>query len=290
MTPIVEIRDVVKRYADFSLGPASLALPGGSITGLFGPSGSGKTTLVKILAAVHRADSGSVRLFGHTFREREKEIKNRLGYVGEEQFFPRDRTVDWTARYVAQFYERWDWSSFRSLAERFSLDGGKQVGALSRGRRALLALAISLAHNAELLILDEPTAGLDMIVRRDILDTLRDFVSDESRAVLLSSHITDALADVSDYVALLDAGRIILHEEKDELLADWKWIHFRSDALPGDVIDRLKLVRTGQLGSSGLTNEYRRLKPEFSGAEASGEIRTANATLDDVMIALVKGS
>ena len=290
MAAIVEVLDVVKRYADFSLGPVSLSLPGGCITGLFGPSGSGKTTLVKILADIHGADSGTVRLFGHTYREREKEIKCRLGYVGEEQFFPRDRTVGWTSRYVAEFYQRWDWATYRSLAGRFSLDDDKKVGALSRGRRALLALTIALAHNAELLILDEPAAGLDMILRREILDTLRDFVSDESRAVLLSSHVTDALADVSDYVVLLDTGRIVLREEKDELLSDWKWLHFRSETLPEHTVGRLKLVRTGQLGSSGLTNEYRRLKPELSAAEASGEVRVANATLDDVMIAFVKGA
>ncbi len=289
MTPVVEMRDVVKRYADFSLGPVSLSIPGGCITGMFGPSGSGKTTLVKILANIHRADSGTLQLFGHTYREREKEIKSRLGYVGEEQFFPRDRTVGWTARYVAAFYRNWDWATYRSLAARFSLTDDKKVGALSRGRRALLALAIALAHNAELLVLDEPTAGLDMIVRREILDTLRDFVSDETRAVLLSSHVTDALADVSDYVALLDAGRIVLHEEKDELLADWKWLHFRSDTLPEHIAGRLTLVRTGQLGSSGLTKEYRRLKAELAEAESSGRLRIANATLDDVMIALVTG-
>jgi len=289
MTAIVDVRDVVKRYADFSLGPVTLSIPGGCITGLFGPSGSGKTTLVKILADIHRVDSGTVQLFGHTYREREKEIKNRVGYVGEEQFFPRDRTVGWTSRYVAAFYQEWDWATYRLLAARFSLPDDKKVGALSRGRRALLALAVALAHNAELLILDEPTAGLDMIVRREILDTLRNFVSDETRAVLLSSHVTDALADVSDYVALLNTGRIILHEEKDELLSDWKWLHYRSEALPEHVADRLALVRIGKLGSSGLTKEYRRLHSELAASEAAGEVRVANASLDDVMIALVKG-
>lgn len=290
MAAIVEIRDVVKRYADFSLGPVSLTIPGGCITGLFGPSGSGKTTLVKILADVHRANSGTVELFGLTYRGHEKEIKNRIGYVGEEQFFPRDRTVGWISRYVAQFYREWRWETFRELAARFELDAGKAVGALSRGRRALLALAIALAHDAEFLVLDEPTAGLDMIVRREILDTLRDFVTDESRAVLLSSHVTDALADVSDYVALLDTGRIILHDEKDELLSDWKWLHFSDGALLDPVASRLRLVRGGQLGSAGLTSEYRRLRPELEAGESAGKVRVANATLDDIMIALVKGA
>jgi len=289
MAAIVEIRDVVKRYPDFTLGPLSLSVPGGCITGLFGPSGSGKTTLAKILADIHRPNSGTVELFGLTYRTSEKEIKNRIGYVGEEQFFPKDRTVGWVARYVAQFYRTWEWETFRDLAGRFSLDEGKQVGALSRGRRAMLALAVALAHDAELLILDEPTAGLDMIVRRDILDALREFVADESRAVLIASHVTDALADVSDYVALLDTGRIVLHEEKDELLSDWKWMHFRDDALPEPTVARLKLLRSGQLGTAGLTHEYRRLRPEIEASEAAGRVRVANATLDDIMIALVKG-
>ncbi len=288
MAAIIEALDVVKRYPDFSLGPVSLSVPDGCITGLFGPNGSGKTTLMKILSGIHRADAGRIELFGRTYREHEKEIKNRIGYVGEEQFFPRDRTADWIARFVASLYRVWEWDTYRELTARFAISGSKPVGALSRGRRAMLALAIALAHRADLLLLDEPTAGLDMIVRREILDALRDFVSVEGRSVLIASHVTDALADVSDYVALMDEGRIVVHEEKDELLADWKWLHHRPGSLPPAIAKRLATVRSGAAGAVGLTREFRRLAPELHELQSSGVVRVANATLDDVMVAMVR--
>ena len=290
MPDVLTTVGLTKRYGKFTLDGISLRVPGGCITGIFGPSGAGKTTFTKLISDQMRPDAGSVTVFGLTYEKSEKEIKNRIGYVGEEQHLYPDKSVAWTARFIASFYSTWDWSRYDELAGTFGIEQSLKVGKLSRGRRTLLSLAFALCHGADLLILDEPTAGLDLVLRREILGLLRDFVSDDGRAVVLSSHVTDAVGEVADYVALLGSGRLVLHAEKDELLSSWKWIHFKEGALTERIEASLQMAEGRALGRAGLTRDFPSIEDELCGPISAGDVRVTGATIDDVLVAALKGA
>lgn len=289
MSEVLTTTNLTKHYGKFTLDGISLSVPGGCITGIFGPSGAGKTTLAKLISNQMRPDGGTVSVFGLSYDESEKEIKNRIGYVGEEQHFYTDKSVAWTAHFISGFYAMWDWNSYKELSGTFGIDQSLKVGKLSRGRKTLLSLAFALSHGADLLILDEPTAGLDLVLRRQILALLRDFVTDDGKAAVLSSHVTDAVGDVADYVALLGNGRLLLHAEKDELLSNWKWIHFKEGALPEHVAASLHMAEGRALGRAGLTGDFPSIEGEIANAMSSGDVRVTGATIDDVLVAALKG-
>jgi len=170
---ILQIRNLRKEYREFVLDDISLDVPRGYIMGIIGPNGAGKSTTIKIIMNLVRADGGEVDVFGLTHQKNEKEIKNRIGYVGEEQYFYDSKSVAWTGRFVSQYYREWDENRFGKLLNEFQISRTKKVRELSKGMRVKLSLAIALSHNPELVILDEPTAGLDPVVRRELLETLR---------------------------------------------------------------------------------------------------------------------
>jgi ABC-2 type transport system ATP-binding protein len=152
-----------------------------------------------------------------------------------------------------------------------------------------LSLAIALSHNPELMILDEPTAGLDPVIRREVLELLRTFPEDGKKSVLISSHITDDITRIADYVAFLVEGKIVLSEAKDELLSKWKRIHYKDGALEDRIINTLTNRKAHMFGNSGITNDFPALREALADGMAREEIKVENVDLDDVLIALVKG-
>jgi ABC-2 type transport system ATP-binding protein len=288
MENVLDCRNLRKSYKEFTLDDVSLSVPKGAIQGLIGPNGAGKTTTIRILMNQIRADGGDVDILGLHYPAGEKAIKNRIGFVGEEQFFYLHKSVGWTGRFVAQYYSRWDENRFDSLLMRFKISRTKKTRELSKGMKVKLAFALALAHNPELLILDEPTSGLDPVIRRELLDLLRDACRDEGKSVLISSHITDDLARIADYITFMNEGRIVLCAAKDDLLANWKKIHFRQDALPDGLIATLLNLEVHAFGSSGITREFQALKSSLAEAVARDDVRVENVTLDDILIALVR--
>ena len=290
MDAILEATNVTKHYERFSLRDISLEVQRGSISALFGPNGAGKSTLVKVLAHQIPPQQGTVRVFGLSYADREPDIKNRIGYVAQEPMFYAEKSVQWTARFSAPLFARWDGACFHRLLEEFKVNPLSRVKHLSGGQKRLLALALALSHDPELLILDEPTAGLDVVFRRALLDRLRAFVADGERSVLVASHVTDGLDEIAEDISFLDDGRIVMHEDKDELVARWKRVHFRDGALAPAIVDRLLSVRRQPFGSSGLTREYPALRDELAPALAAGDVKVENASLEDILIFQVKGA
>lgn len=256
MNPILEARNLTKRYHDFTLREISLEIPCGCIVGFLGPTGAGKTTLMKLLAHQIPASSGSVQVFGMSYDEREKEIKNRIGYVPQEPSYYAERSVGFNARFAAPFFDRWDGGAFYRLLDEFKISREKTIKHLSRGQKTLLSIALALSHETDLLILDEPTAGLDIVLRRTILERLRQFAADGERTVVVASHITDGLEEIAEYVNFLDEGQLVFQSEKDELLARWKRIHYREGALSPDLVRQFTDVRVQPFGNSGLTGTF----------------------------------
>ncbi|HHW48708.1 MAG TPA: ATP-binding cassette domain-containing protein [Clostridiaceae bacterium] len=211
---ILRVSNLVKKYDNFSLKNVSFNVPKGYIMGFIGQNGAGKSTTIKAIMNLIDFDGGSIEIFGLDNRKHCNEIRNRIGYVSEEQYFYEDMTVEWTGKFIGSFYSKWDEGYFRKLLEQFSLDSRKKIKELSKGMKTKLSLALALGHRPELLILDEPTSGLDPVVRSEFLEIFLEIVQDDSCSIFFSSHITTDIEKVADYVTIIDNGRIILSEEE----------------------------------------------------------------------------
>jgi ABC-2 type transport system ATP-binding protein len=257
--------------------------------GLIGPNGAGKTTTIKLIMNLIGSDGGQVEVFGLNNIQNEKQIKNKIGYVGEEQYFYDHKNAMWTGEFVSHFYDKWDGERYQTLLEQFDIPPKKKIRKYSKGMKAKLSLAIALSHNPELIMLDEPTSGLDPIIRREVIDFLKTFTEDNEKTVILSSHITDDISRIADYITYMINGRIVMTESKDALLSDWKKIHFTPESLDKSVVDKLECVETHMFGNSGLTKNYPEIQNALASGLTSGDIKVESVGLDDILIALVKG-
>jgi ABC-2 type transport system ATP-binding protein len=185
-------------------------MPRGAVYGLVGENGAGKTTLIKHLLGLLRAESGSVRVFGLDPVADPVAVLSRIGYLSEENDVPGWMRVDELMRYSRAFYPAWDEAYADGLRETFALDPTAKIRNLSKGQKARAGLLIALAHRPELLVLDEPSSGLDPIVRRDILGAVIRTIADEGRTVLFSSHLLEEVEQVADHVTMISQGRIVL--------------------------------------------------------------------------------
>jgi ABC-2 type transport system ATP-binding protein len=290
MENILEIKNLRKRFKGFALDGISLSLPQGYILGLIGPNGAGKTTTIKILMNMVKRNGGEVQVFGLDPQRNANQIKNKVGYLGEEQYFYGNKTVSWTGKFVSTFYDNWDTNAFQSLLNNFEISRTKKTRELSKGMKVRFSLAMALSHNPELLILDEPTAGLDPVIRREVLELLRNKSKNEGKSVIISSHITDDIMRTADLVAFLIEGKIALASEKDELLSNWKRIHYKKGALDGDIVNSLTRRKDHAFGSSGVTERYLKIKDSLVQGITEGVVKIENVNLDDILISLVKGA
>ena len=288
MDNLLEVKNITKEYKEFRLKGISFKLSKGSIMGLIGPNGAGKTTTIKIIMNLLKSNSGEVKIFGLNYDENEKEIKNRVGYVGEEQYFYQNKTVIWTENFVSSFYKNWDKKIFNKFLDDFQISRTKKIKELSKGMKVKLSFAIALSHNPELLILDEPTAGLDPVIRRELLDLLLKKCQDEGKSVILSSHITDDITRIADYISFMVDGKITIADSKDNLLSNWKKIYFKNGSLTDVIEKELLSVSKQTFGSSGLTNKYMEISELLKDGISSEDIKVENINLDDILISLVK--
>lgn len=289
MNNVLEIKNLRKEYEEFILDDISWDVPKGCITGLIGPNGAGKTTTIKLIMRLINSDGGEINVFGLDQKSNDIEIKNRIGYVGEEQPFYEHRSAHWTGKFVSHFFRDWDMALYQKLLEDFKIPPKKMIRKFSKGMRVKLSVAIALSHNPELIVLDEPTAGLDPVVRRDVLDFLQNVTQDGERSVLISSHITDDIARIADTITYMINGQIVLTAAKDDLLANWKRIHFSKGALDPALLNSLDQVRNHAFGGSGITRDYLKIKDKLSAGMTADEIKVENVDLDDILISLVQG-
>ena len=208
---VVELTDVSRRYGDKeALSSVSLSLARGQVFGLVGANGAGKTTIIKHILGLLKAQNGTVRVFGLDPVADPAGVLSRIGYLSEENDLPGWMRLDELMRYTRAFYPGWDDRYAEELREKFSLDPRAKVGSLSKGQKARAGLICALSYRPELLVLDEPSSGLDPIVRRDILGAVMRTVADEGRTVLFSSHLLDEVEEVADHVTMIARGRIVL--------------------------------------------------------------------------------
>lgn len=220
-----EIKNMSKKYGRserFELKDVSLALPSGCIMGLIGENGAGKTTLINAMLGIISRNSGEISFFG------EPECtaaKDEIGVVLGEESFPETMTPVQVNRMMKGIYGKWDEEKYFELLDKFALPGKKAFKTFSRGMKVKLSIAVALSHNAKLLILDEPTNGLDPVIRDEIVDIFYEFTRNPQNSVLISSHIVSDLEKLCDYIAFIHKGRLVLCEEKDRLLEQYGIIH-----------------------------------------------------------------
>ena len=209
--PIVDIRRVTRQFGNkTALNDLSLTVPRGGVFGLIGGNGAGKTTVIKHILGLLKAQTGTVRVFGLDPVANPVGTLGRIGYLSENRELPDWMCVCELMRYTQAFFPNWDEAYAEELRQAFDLDPKARIKTLSRGQRACAGLLVALAHRPELLVLDEPSSGLDPVVRRDILGAIIRTIADEGRTVLFSSHLLDEVERVADRVAIIHQGRILL--------------------------------------------------------------------------------
>jgi ABC-2 type transport system ATP-binding protein len=274
------------------LDAVSLRVPRGAVFGLVGANGAGKTTLIKHLLGLLRAEAGMVRVFGRDPVADPVGVLSRVGYLAEDTDLPGWMTVDELMRYTAAFYPGWDDTYALRLRKDFELDPGAKVKHLSRGQRSRAGLLVACAYRPELLVLDEPSSGLDPIVRRDILGAVIRTVADEGRTVLFSSHLLDEVERVSDSVALLIRGRLAYSGPLDDLKAGHHRLTVRfaeGRAKPPALVGALAWEGNGQEWTAVCQGRLGELQ---EAAEAAGArvVDRGMPSLDEIFVARAGGN
>jgi ABC-2 type transport system ATP-binding protein len=215
---VIDIQGLTRRFGKkVALESVDLTVPQGCVMGLVGENGAGKTTLIKHLLGLFKAQAGQVRVFGTDPVQDPPAVLARIGYLSENREMPEWMRVGELIRYTKAYYPGWDTSYANELLETFGLDAKQKIKSLSRGQRALAGLLVALAYKPDLLLFDEPSSGLDPVVRRNILAAIVQTIAEEGRTVLLSSHLLDEVEQVADQVAMINKGKLVFADSMENI-------------------------------------------------------------------------
>ncbi len=276
---VIEFCRYTKRNGAFVLNRLNFHVEKGYITGLIGPNGSGKTTLIRAIMNLIHPDEGEVRVFGQSYRERERDIKRRIGFVYDEDVFYNHLSVKEMKKIIASFYPDWQEALFQQYLHDFQLPEQRKIHDLSKGMRMKFALAAALAHEPELLIMDEPTSGLDSVFRREVLAILSRYIEDGNRSVLFSTHISTDLERIADYIVHIRNGQLMHCGSKEELLDTYVLVKGSAEDYPAYESDG-KLLRSQQTpyGFEGLMSTA-----DFANHPVRERVLSEKPSLDDIL-------
>lgn len=282
MKAVLEVNNLKKELGSFSLEQLTFSLKEGCITGFIGVNGSGKTTTIKTILGLYPKDDGSIKFFGKDMEKNECEIKNRIGVVLDEGYFYEEMTLKEMKSIIAPAYTNWDESVFLNYINRFNLKLNQKIATLSKGMRMKFAITLALSHHADLLIMDEPTSGLDPLIRNELMEILLDFMEEEGKSVFFSTHITSDLEKVADMLILIDNGKIVFNESKDELLERHALIKGDNRLINEHSTKLFLRLRQTPFGFEGITNKVDQV------CEQMKDIIIERPSIEDVMLAYVK--
>jgi ABC-2 type transport system ATP-binding protein len=287
----IHFEAVGKKYRYFALENVDLKVPAGQIMGLIGPNGAGKSTTIRILMGLVHQDHGDVRVLGHPMPAEQVAAKWDIGFASEDMRLYDEMSLDWHLNFIRSMYASWDADYSKLLLKRFGLKGEQKIRAFSHGQRVKATLLLVLARRPRLLVLDEPTTGLDPVARHEILRELTAVMQDEGRSILFSSHNTQDVEQISDQITFIDRGRIIDSMDKEVYMDRWRRLRLevpsgiRLPALPGIISVR----QDGRLAVATAN----RFAPDLPGAyESSGARIQAieTMTLEEIFVANVEHS
>lgn len=287
MTEAFKYTKVVKTFPDFKLGPLNFELEPGTVLGFVGPNGAGKTTTIQCLVGLLKPDSGEIEVFGRQNNLNKPEWKLDIGYVGDVHVFYERWTAEKNLRFLSHFYPNWSHQRAEELAKRFNLPLNKRAKDLSTGNRVKLSLVSALAHSPKLLLLDEPTAGIDPVVRTEVQDVLFEILETGERAMFYTTHILPEISRLADELTFIEEGEIWLRTAKDDLTDRWRKILFKlakDDIKLEAAVSHLREGNNHQVISSDFDVTLRQIKE--LGAENIKENRMG---IDEIAVEMLKG-
>ena len=278
----IELSHINKSFGDFAIRDLNLTVPSGTICGLVGENGAGKSTTIRLLMGALQPDSGTASVLGTNVSSPEfREVKEDVGVVLDEAYFPESLNAMQVGKIMAATYCQWDQKLYDSYLKRFDLPEKKQFKDFSRGMRMKLAIAVALSHQPKLLVLDEATAGLDPIVRDEVLDIFNEFTREEDHSILISSHILSDLEKLCDYIAFIHKGDLLFCEEKDRLLEQYGIFEDSKENLnclqPEAIVAREE-------------NRYGGVRALVKRDLAPAGFQLEKPTVEDIILFLVKGA
>lgn len=281
MENILEINGLCKAYDDFSLKDVSFSLPKGFIMGFVGENGSGKTTTIRSILNMAKIDSGKISVFGLDSVTDTIAIKERLGVVFDSLYLAEHLNARQIEQQLKPFYKDWNSDEFFRRIKEFGLPDNKKVGDFSKGMKMKLMVAIALSHKAELIILDEPTSGLDPVARDELLDILAEYIEDENRGVLFSTHITADVERIADYVTILHNGKVWYTGTKDELTESYAVIKGAEKDIPAALREKL-------IGFHAYRNGFDALIKTDDLAGLPDTLEYEKASIDEILVYIAK--
>lgn len=279
MTPILEIKNLRKDFKGFSLKDINLSLERGFIMGFIGPNGAGKSTTIKLILNLMERDRGEINVFGKDNIKNEIEVKNKIGFVLDENHYYEEITIKEMKRIIAPFYKQWDDGVFNKYVKDFGLPIDRKIKELSKGMKMKFSLAVALSHNAELLIMDEPTSGLDPVVRSELLDILSDLMQDENKGVFFSTHITSDLDKIADYITFINNGEIVFSTTKDDILDNFGLVKGPKELIFDNNLYEFVGMRENQYGFEALVQDKEKFKKLYG-----NKVVIEKPTLEDIMV------
>lgn len=273
--PAIQLQGVSKAYTHFTLDKVDLHLEPGSMMGFIGPNGAGKSLTMRIIMGLVKADHGAVNVLGHRIPEAQVAAKWDIGFASEDMRLYQTATLQWHIDFVKSIYPNWDDDYAAKLMKRFDIKAEQKLKGFSHGQRVKAGLMLILARRPQLLLLDEPTTGLDPVARREVLNELMDVLKDESRAVLFSSHNTKDVEQLSDQITFLDRGHVISSKDRETFLDQWRRIRFETpeDFVMPDLPAVAESKINGRLGSV-ITGQY--------DSSINAQLQAAGATIQGV--------
>ena len=283
MNNAVEIKGLKKSYPEFDLNIDELKIPSGAVIGLIGENGAGKTTFLKSILNIVKKDSGEIKIFEKDSEEHELEIKEDIGVVLDNTFFPEMLNAKNIDFIMKDIYRNWDSQLFYQYLKEFGIKDNQNLKTMSKGMRKKVEIATALSHHPKLLVLDEATSGLDPIVRNEIVDLFLDFIKDEDHTVILSTHITSDLEHISDYIIFIDKGKIVLEKSRDEIMDDYGILKCDIDQFKN--IDKEDIVsfKKNKYDYEILTDHRNKCQKKYT------DFIVDNITLEDLMLLIIKG-
>ncbi|MCI6458506.1 MAG: ABC transporter ATP-binding protein [Clostridium sp.] len=281
----IEIKNLRKNLGNFSLKIDDLKIPEGFVTGFIGPNGSGKTTTIKLIMNMINKDEGFIKMWGKDYKINNLNIKDKIGYVGEFSGYLHEAKIGRIKKSLSVFYKNWDEKLYEKYMKQFNLNEDKAYKDLSKGQQKKFEIVMAMSHHPKLIIMDEPTANLDPLVRNELLNILQERIEEDNATVFFSTHITSDLDKIGDYVVFIYKGEIFLADTKDNILENHIIVKGKKELLNNETRNIFISINENAFGFEGLVNNRKKAYEIFG-----EEVLYDKPNLEDILTYYTRGN